>query len=103
MNVPKKFGPHGELFLFLLKKEPMVLTELVEFGPCVSAETVKACALIGLHMRVLKRMPFGRTVIVWTLETCGSLDARRVRFGAARVTKWKEVSFFLEVLRAQRR
>ena len=27
----------------------MVLSELVEFGPCVSAETVKACALIGLH------------------------------------------------------
>ena len=28
----------------------MVLSELVEFGPCISAETVKACALIGLHM-----------------------------------------------------
>ena len=28
----------------------MVLSELVEFGPCFSAETVKACALIGLHM-----------------------------------------------------
>ena len=28
----------------------MVLSELVDFGPCVSAETVKACALIGLHM-----------------------------------------------------
>ena len=27
----------------------MVLSELVEFGPCVSAETVKACALIGLR------------------------------------------------------
>ena len=24
--------------------------ELVEFGPCTSAESVKACALIGLHM-----------------------------------------------------
>ena len=35
---------------FLLKKEPMVLGELIEFGPCISAETVKACALIGLHM-----------------------------------------------------
>ena len=28
----------------------MVLSELVEFGPWFSAETVKACALIGLHM-----------------------------------------------------
>ena len=28
----------------------MVLSEFVEFGPCIPAETVKACALIGLHM-----------------------------------------------------
>ena len=42
--------PHGELFFFILKKEPMVLSELVEFGPCFSAETVKSCALIGLHL-----------------------------------------------------
>ena len=40
-NVPGKYGPHGE---------PMLLSELVDFGPCVSAETVKACALIGLYM-----------------------------------------------------
>ena len=49
-NVPKKHGPHGGLFFFLLKEEPMVLSELVELGPCIPAETVKACALIGLHM-----------------------------------------------------
>ena len=48
-DVPKKYGPHGELFFYFLKKEPMVLSKLVNFGPCVSAETVKACALIGLH------------------------------------------------------
>ena len=45
-----KCGPHGELFFFHLKKEPMVLAELIEFRPCISAETVKACVLIGLHM-----------------------------------------------------
>ena len=28
----------------------MVLRELIEFGPCISAETVKARAVIGLHM-----------------------------------------------------
>ena len=33
-NVPAKYGPHDELFFFLLKKEPLVLSELVEFGPC---------------------------------------------------------------------
>ena len=49
-NVPRKYGPHGELFFFFLKKEPLVLSELVELGPSISAETVKACALIGLHM-----------------------------------------------------
>ena len=46
-NVLKKYGPRGELFFFLLKKEPMVLSELVQFRPCVSAETVRACALVG--------------------------------------------------------
>ena len=49
-TVQGSYGPRGELFLFLPKKEPMVLSELVEFGSCISAETVKACALIGLHM-----------------------------------------------------
>ena len=34
-NVPVKYGPLGELFFFLLKKEPMVLGELI------SANTVK--------------------------------------------------------------
>ena len=31
-NVPGRYGPHGELFFFPLKKEPMVLRELVRFG-----------------------------------------------------------------------
>ena len=31
--------------LLLLKKEPMVLGELIEFGPCVSAEKVKSMCL----------------------------------------------------------
>ena len=41
-NVPDKYGPHGELFLFLIKKELFVLTMAVDFRPCVTAE-------IGLH------------------------------------------------------
>ena len=49
-NVPGKYGPHGELFCSFLKKEPMVLSKLVEFGPCFSADTVKACGMIGLHI-----------------------------------------------------
>ena len=49
-NVPGRYGPYGELFFFLLKKEPMVLRELVRFGPSIPIEAVKACALVGLHM-----------------------------------------------------
>ena len=40
------------LLLPFLKKEPMVLSELVRFGPSIPVETVKACALIGLHKMI---------------------------------------------------
>ena len=49
-NVPGKYGRYGELFFFFLKKKPMVLSELVRFGPSIPVETVKACALVSLHM-----------------------------------------------------
>ena len=49
-NVSGRYGPCGELFFFLLKKEPLVLSELVRFLPSIPIEAVKACALIGLHM-----------------------------------------------------
>ena len=42
-NAPGRYGPHSELFFFLIKKEP-------QFKPSVLAETLKACALIGLHL-----------------------------------------------------
>ena len=32
-NVPGRYGPYGELFFFLLEKEPMVLRELSRLGP----------------------------------------------------------------------
>ena len=47
-NVPGKCG-HGELFLFLVKKEPVVGSNDASSYPFVSAERLKACALIGLH------------------------------------------------------
>ena len=34
-NVPGRHGPYGELFFFLLKKEPMVLRELVRLGASI--------------------------------------------------------------------
>ena len=48
-NVQRKHGPHGELFFFLMK-EPFALTEAVKFKPFVPAQTLKACASIGLHL-----------------------------------------------------
>ena len=48
-NVAGKYGPHGELFFFLVKKEPVASNELPS-NPFVSADTLKACALIGLHL-----------------------------------------------------
>ena len=46
----RKYGPHGELFFFLIKKEPFALTEAVQFKPFVPAETLKARPLIGLYL-----------------------------------------------------
>ena len=45
-----KCGPHGELFFFFMKKEQVVASNEVLPNPCVSAETLKTCALIGLHL-----------------------------------------------------
>ena len=91
-NVPKKYGPHGELFFFLLlKKEPMVLSELVEFGPCISAVTVKTCALIGLHMTVEEnalRSDSDSSTDLGDLWRCG---CPKVRFGVSTALKGKEV------------
>ena len=50
-----KYGPHSELFFFLIRKEPVALTQAVPFKPFVSAETLKACALIGWHLLVAER------------------------------------------------
>ena len=51
-NVPGKYGPHGELFLFLVKKEPATMTGSETFSPFSTADTadvLKKCALIALH------------------------------------------------------
>ena len=50
-NSPRKYGPHGELFFFVMKKERVTSND-VPSNPIVSAETLKACAPIGLHLLV---------------------------------------------------
>ena len=49
-NVPGKYGPHGELLFFLVKSEAVAASNDVPSNPFVSAEMLKAYALIGLHL-----------------------------------------------------
>ena len=57
-NVPGKYGPHGELFFFLIKKEPATMPGGVTFSPFFTANVrtsfffvgvLKKCALIAMH------------------------------------------------------
>ena len=69
----------------------MVLSEFAEFVPCIPVETVKACALIGLHMRT-EENAFGRTgILPLTQEKCGNIAVQKVRFGVTTALKRKEV------------
>ena len=86
-SVPGRYGPYGELFFFLLKKEPMVLGELVRFGRSIPVEAVKACALVGLHM--MAEEDSWRTDSGFSFSSRGSsenkevyeVERRRGRFG----------------------
>ena len=49
LECARKHGPRGEL-LHSSGERAMIFGELILFGPCISAEIVKACVLIGLHM-----------------------------------------------------
>ena len=57
--VPGKYGPHGELFFFLIQKEPATEPVGETFSPffnpgirlpCFSADILEKCALIALHI-----------------------------------------------------
>ena len=87
-------GPRGELFFFQ-RKSRVVLSELIEFRPCISAETVKACAWIGLHM-MAEEIAFGRTatlLLIW--ETCRGMAAQKALCAAATALNGKEVRALL--------
>ena len=58
-NVPGKYGPHGELFAFLIQKGAATVLGSETFRPFInvairtpflSAEVLKKCALIALHL-----------------------------------------------------
>ena len=64
-------GRTASSFFFLIKKEPFALTKAVQLKPYVPAETLKACALIGLHLLASCGVfsPFQGSVVRGTL--CG--------------------------------
>ena len=43
-------GHTASFFPFFFKKEPVALMKAVPFKPVVPAETLQACALLGLHL-----------------------------------------------------
>ena len=57
-NVPGKYGPHGELLFFFIKKEPATMPDGETFSPFInadirtpffSADVLVKCALVALH------------------------------------------------------
>ena len=57
---------------FLNKKECFALTEAVQFQPFFPAETLKACALIGLHLMAAEGESFfSSSCCVFSLELGG--------------------------------
>ena len=74
------------------KATPMVLNELVNFGPCVSAETVKACALIGLHMVTLDNALRSDSD---SSPDLGDMWSQKVLCGAATALNGQEVRVLL--------
>ena len=36
-NVPRKYGPHGELFFFLIEKEPAITLNSETFSPFIKS------------------------------------------------------------------
>ena len=49
-NVPRKCGPQGVLFFFLIKKEPVVASDEVLPNPFCLCGTLETCAMLGLHL-----------------------------------------------------
>ena len=57
-----KYGPHGELFFFLIKKEPVAGSRTrCRPNHFVSAETLKACSQVGPHFLAAE----GEVSILW--------------------------------------
>ena len=75
-HVPGKHGPHGELFFFLIQKEQAIAPNNETFSPFInadirtpffSADVLKKCALIALHLDCGRKEEMERDVmsLVW--------------------------------------
>ena len=73
--MPGKYGPHGELFFFLIQKEPAAVLGSETFSPffnadirtpLFSADVLKKCALIGLALNCGRRKRWGGMSRSWS-------------------------------------
>ena len=63
---------------------------MAELGSCIPAETVKACALIGLHT-MAEENALRTVTLLLSWEICESMAARKALLGAAVVVTGQEV------------
>ena len=88
-NVPGKCGPHGELFFFLIQKEPTARPDSETFSPFFNADirtplfsvdVLKKCVLLALHIIAEEgRDGDGFQVLVWGMN--GKWFAQRAHCG----------------------
>ena len=86
-NVPGRYGPYGELFFFLLKKEPRVFSELVRFGPASQPKKSEHVSWSVLHMmgaEISRRSDSGSSV------SSSSLGENNVGNGALFVIRLRD-------------
>ena len=72
-----------ELLVFLIKKEQVVAPNEVLPNPYVSAETLKTCAPIGLHLQTTDYEVISSSSQFLDVGDCGNMGVQRVRFAAA--------------------
>ena len=90
----------------------MVLSELIELGLCISAETVKACALIGLQLnrkldgtfnehRCTGTARFRRTVYMFQSLACHPVHASELSqtFGSCCNVTFAALDAYVEAFR----
>ena len=100
-NVPGKHGPHGELFFFLIQKEPALAPVGETFSPLLQGrhsylllsllKVLKKCALVALHL-IAEEGRGGEDgchrPLVWV--TIGKWAAQRVQCGRVKSEAWSE-------------